>query len=1173
MPMRQYWSALQSSLVSLPLTSDPALAPLAPEFTKIVARLEQLNQALQRTEQGRQTPCEVDPDAKNLLNAHREVRDCFKAINLLCAAARRQLPAGEWSVQSEADNTEPRRVAGRLLDDLELLSNELKRHHYTRAVHADVQAYTEDTVRLLGQAQPGQAFKRPGSEIRRSSEVRFGARASKFALVGAVGPAVSVHLQKEKVVSVDDDLDVVEARSKGFKAKAGVQAKFGKLFTPAGKGGHVASLFFNLTGYRSWASYVQYDNVSDQTKAAVVRNGDRTRKWLHRSGDTDSAGAKYRQAKNKTVRVLRMLTGRTRVEPGYAMPLVFQQKSEKGAYNAGAINELSSRVANSLAMLTGHPPDHGAVDLGALAAQAYPSVPALFNQARQATVPTISRTGRSTMGRMEAAADLPTFFNPVTDIHPLGTLSGAAGALSQRKSGLGVEGGAVFTSTDFADQGHNKGRFHAQAHGSVEYLTNAIDFQRLRPAHTLLDPGYNRSLARSRVVLDSLEAVYRERPKLHLHRHTEAVIAQDVKKFHAAELQCAQGIDNQLEALTAMRTRYLKLTELAGFYNTVARDKRYRKTVPADVMKKFDDDLEQFIEETFGLTKATVGAHAAFRDKLFADPAFFMIEAYDAISIAFGSIGMQAYQTKAALQQDIRTSPASREILFNGVAAVDDSFSELCNILDQVHLPINPERLMRSGGIEMVSLAASKSWKCDLNAAVGFAESPLQNLSGNAGDPTANVEGVTRTRPRGNVAAATMGAGVTGTLLWKDVRVHGNTVRTGTFRQIKLNIQGVGLCAPAIEAAVIDGINRKKGSKKGNRSDAPPDAAHPALDKSTADFIASTWTLLARSEMSAYDVEGECVWNHRRPPKTNGDTYERALQNVRFIRRRTVRNDIDLGVPLALSGVPLAITVHAGYTCSASTANVELELMGPCPSYNILMFPAMRQALSMSLRDGINTLHSSKPLAPQYDFAKLRAVFRPEPGQALAETAGDGDFDAEYMLHKYFGSPETIVGTMEKFLTYSKNSRKFQGEPRRASGPLNEFHRFDNDTGLWDTVCRMGSAERLAPGSAPDRYGNTREPFGSTAADPAPVLDPRPRMTLQEQRAIQASRRYFRMNPDMSSAERMAYFVGSDSPHGQVAFNAYCRVIAAFERINSAAKSNVGYKYEVRNRDLKHRAQ
>ena len=176
------------------------------------------------------------------------------------------------------------------------------------------------------------------------------------------------------------------------------------------------------------------------------------------------------------------------------------------------------------------------------------------------------------------------------------------------------------------------------------------------------------------------------------------------------------------------------------------------------------------------------------------------------------------------------------------------------------------------------------------------------------------------------------------------------------------------------------------------------------------------------------------------------------------------------------------------------------------------------------------------------------------------------------MLHKYFGSSETIIGTMEKFLSYSKTSRGFEAGPRRPTGVPNEFHRFDNDNGLWDTIRCMGTSELLAPGNSSDRHGNPREQFGIDAAEGTVALDPRPRLTPAEQRAIQASRRYFRLNPDMGSAERMAYFLGPDSVQGRTAFNAYCKVMAAYERINNAAKANVGYKYEVRNRDLNHRA-
>ena len=1169
--MRQYWSLLQTSIEALRFSTQLQLAPLVPGLTDISERLGRLQYALQRIEQCAAGTDDPGTNSSSEGNPHQEARDCFKEISLLCAAARGKLPPacrpGATATATAEGRPDPGQVVGMLLTDLELLSNELKRHHYTRAVHADVTRYADDTVRLLHTALPGQVYKRPGSEIRRFSETRFGVRASDFHAAGSVGPALSLHLQKEKVDLIDDDLDVVAVSTTGVKAKAGVQLKFGKLFSANGGGRHVASVFSNLIGHRSSGTYVQYDNLVDQTKAAVVDKGNRSWRWLHRSGDADSAGARYRQARNKAGHVLELVVGRSRVRPEYAMPMVNQDKSDKGAYNAAAINELTARVAAGLATLAIASPVPGSGQLSALAAQAYPSVPTLFSQCR----PDDWRVCSSVSPDQDAAKTspaLPQFFNPVTELYPIGTLSGSNGKRSQRRSGMGLDAGAVLHATDFADQDNNKGRFHVQAIASVERAGNAIDFQRLRPAHTLLDPGYNKSGERARSLLESLEEIYSKRPKLHLHHLTETAIGNQVKAFHAPELQTSRAIDNQIKAIAATRSRYLQLVELAGIFNSIARDKRYRWSVPDDIMKKFDDGLEKFVEETFGLTKATIGEHAAFRDKLFADPAFFMIEAYDAISIAASGIGVEVYETKSALHGNSGLSENCRKILGEGMSKVDADFSELRNILDQVHLPISPNRLMRGGAVEMLSLAVSTSWKTDLNISSGFAEAPLPNLNGNSGNPIATVNGVTKTAVTGNLAAGTAGVGVTGSLQWKHVRLHGNTVRTGIFRQIKLNIMGVGLCAPAMEAAIVAGINRKKG----NKNKTLRDQAYRALDQSTTDFIASTWKLLARSEMAEYDVEGECVWNYREPPTTGGAKYENTMQNVRFIRRRAVRNAVDVGMPLALAGSPLPVTVHGGHTRTASNSTVALELMGACPSYNILMFPLMRQALGLALRPGIGSLHTAKPLAPQYDFDRLHALFRPGSPQADVEPTGKGDFDRVYMLHKYFGSPETIVGTMEKFADYSKSSRDFNGDARLARGTLNEFHRFDNDAGLWNTIKCMGSSELLAPGNTNDWHGNLREPFSVGAAGTTPALDPRPRLTFQEKSAIRACRRHFKINPDMSSAERMTYFLGNEFHEGRVAFNAYCRVIAAYERINRAAKSNVGYRYAVRNRDLNHRA-
>ena len=1172
MPTRQYWSVLQTSIGALRLSTRAELAPIAPGLTKISERIGQLERTLQRIEQSANAGEASGSGATDRTNAHQEARDCFKEISRLCAAARRKLPPacrrGSTAAAVVDGMPDPAQVAGALLTDLGMLSNELKRHHYTRAVHADVTRYAEDTVRLLRTALPGQVYLRPGSEIRRFSETRFGARASDFHAAGSVGPAVSVHFQKEKVDSIEDDLDVVAVSSTGVKGKAGVHLKFGKLFSPSGKGRHVVNVFSNLIGHRSSGSYVQYASVAEQTKAAVVGKGDQSWRWLHCSGDAESAGARYRQVRNKAGRMLEFVVGRKRVRPGYAMPLVNQDKSGKGAYNTAAINELTGRVAAGLATLSGASPVGGSDRLHALAAQAYPSVPTLFNGGKpDDAVPTSSSDPDNAGGKTSVA--MPRFFNPVLDLYPLGTPSGSKGKHSQRRSGVGLDAGAAFGATDFADQGDNKGRFHLQATGSVERIGNAIDFQRLLPAHTLLDPGYNKSGDRTHSLLESLEEIYRTRPKLHLHHLTEAAVGEQVKAFHAPELQAARAIDNQAKAIAATRSRYLRLAELAGFFNTIARDKRYRSSVPEDIMKKFDGDLEKFIEEIFGLTKATIGEHAAFRDKLFADPAFFMIEAYDAISIAAGGIGVQVYETKSALRDNTKLSENCRRILGDGMSRVDTNFSELRNILDQVHLPINPGRLLRGGAVEMVSLAVSTSWKAALNISGGFNEAPLQNLDGNSSDPAATVKKATKTQFKGNLAAGTAGVGVTGSLQWKHVRLHGNTVRTGIFRQIKFHIMGVGLCAPAMEAAVVAGINRKKGGKDNALQDGQP----RALEQSTTDFIASTWKLLARSEMSEYDVEGECVWNYREPPKTDGRKYENSMQNVRFIRRRTMRNAVDVGIPLALTGAPLPVTLHGGHTRTASNSTVVLELMGACPSYNILMFPLMRQALGLSLRPGVHSLHTAKPLAPQYDFDRLQALFKSGYPQADVEGIGKGNFDRVYMLHKYFGSPETIVGTMEKFAEYSKSSRDFHGEARSARGTLNEFHRFDNDPGLWDTISRMGSEELLAPGDTTDRHGNLREPFSVGTAGKTAALDPRPHLTFQDQSAIRASRRYFRLNPDMSSIERMTYFLGNDFPEGRAVFDAYCRVMAAYERINSAAKSNVGYRYAVRNRNLSHQVQ
>jgi hypothetical protein len=304
-------------------------------------------------------------------------------------------------------------------------------------------------------------------------------------------------------------------------------------------------------------------------------------------------------------------------------------------------------------------------------------------------------------------------------------------------------------------------------------------------------------------------------------------------------------------------------------------------------------------------------------------------------------------------------------------------------------------------------------------------------------------------------------------------------------------------------------------------------------------------------------------------------------------------------VPLHGVKVPATFSVNLGV--ATGSQSIISETYGDCPAYHLLGFARLDNLLKHKdcrepekpasgwrppLCQERYPVPSTGPRAlpvpgtdpcdsyqgPLFNYNKLQEKLLSEINQprdkAVKEDGADAgsDLDATYMMVNYFANPKAITGVLEKFCRYQGEMRAMGAAQPVASAKneRTEFHRFDDDPDLWGCMQSMQESAQFGPGTTPTPRRGMESMHEYANMNP----DPRPRMSDQEIDALEQVTAHFKRFPQLSSAERMRYFLNPVlGSYGQIAFQAYVRIMVRYEKINNAAKPHHAYATHITDRE------
>ena len=444
-------------------------------------------------------------------------------------------------------------------------------------------------------------------------------------------------------------------------------------------------------------------------------------------------------------------------------------------------------------------------------------------------------------------------------------------------------------------------------------------------------------------------------------------------------------------------------------------------------------------------------------------------------------------------------------------------------------------------------------------------------------------------RPNFSMSSLAAGVSMGISTLRNNIPVHSNPLRTGHFYDTRLTISGEGVLAAVVPVAVAFAENNLK---KNNYLETSPTlrkllrlprritpvpatapipqaqaaAAAPApapnpnaavadpnrhgdandisnLDADTGAMALTLSKLVGRTATSEFSRGGEIAVIRRTPyPREyDGQKYEYKCltQSVRFIERSAQKISLAAGVPLHLVGSPVPVTVTAGVSRSVSDGNVAYEILGPCPSYQILSFCELQSVINKSG----NSFTSFDPAKlDSTNFNKMRDLF-------LNRGGPNEKIDSDFLLHKFFGARDSILGFLANYVE-SQNGRRGWGidTPRARRDSPNErteFDRIDDDPEYWAMMQNMRRSKQSAPGP-----GSIWNNVGPEQADPRPLLN---RDQIADINSVIEHFNGIELTPE----ERMRFFMENDK--GRKVFQSYCQILRAYEEISEGMKARNAY--------------
>jgi hypothetical protein len=1065
---------------------------------------------------------------------HRIARDAFAKLH---AISSKTVGLFSWSCRLKAGGTtenhllNPSATLCRFLQTFSSLSTELKRNHLVRAVNQEMKEYAEDRFQHMLRINPGLMHRRQGSEQKTTNEISGNLKVGGIdAGVFDSGVSFGFKLSNEQRMYTDDDCDPVQTNTWSLGLRLGIggasnRKKNGfKLITQI--------LTFGLATKASITvgTYNDYKTEDHYFKAELLRDG---KKWIYprRSGSLDSFNAKVSKGVARWkyhVSSFVRCGGKLQTAP-ILKPIARERKLLKGSNNEPAIHQLSKNLS-SLFHTVANPNEK--TQLVRLTEKAY----RLQNNAIDKESHILD----------ENAATINQHI--LHEMSPLPAPGGGEGGHSIVKLAYGGESNVNLKFAANISEGDGVRQWGASGSASFEKSKNTTCLERLRAAHDHLDVGYNSDIEKSKALIATLDKAGPNNPKLLFCRKTLNSLMKSDGPHYSGNLNARfETIKN---AMFPVANAYKELTEMAGMMRSL-QDGKLRNSLTREQKLEFEGKLDTFIKTIFGFGGTSeLKENKKFFRRLKADPDFFMIETYDALSITLGRLGCEIVDAKSALldgHQNNYPLPAGIDDLRK---ATDRQYSYVKEMMDNVLLPIDREKLLRGGCFQAKAISKNSTFTGTLEAMVNFVFSPLQQIPGNQNDPTGLLKKDAKdTNPsldslKYGMSSTLASGGVKAEIFRRIATKHPNFLRLGRYFQGRLALKGGGLTASAIDYLHSKSFaNPTPGrASRYNRGCSPTNgevsSASCAVTKAAAQVL-----LASGMDLTA---DADIQYGSRTPISREGQrkyTYESCMQWIRLSVSKSTTASLTVSAPLHALGHPITPSL----TASSSNFNrsVSVEVMGNCPSHHLLVLPQLTNFMEDNSADA-STIHEEEK------FARIRNKFM-----------GLGDQphgNAEYMRNRYFVNPDAILGVLEKFKRY-QTGRPILGQERTfdPSYKRTEFDRFDDDLDTRKMMESMGKARKLKAGK-----NETTEEFIATLQK----VDPRPELSDEEQSYIDQTVTRFRLNPPTSSQELMDFFLaGPGKPPntnpGHELFKAYCRIMEAYDDISTAVKSRVTYESQV----------
>ena len=1126
-------------------------------------------------------------------NIHQYMRDNFAEIAKIAKSSKNMGRVELLSPVSNKSRNESRMPEGKLdqlahfFDDFHKLTKEVKRYHYDRAAQLRLDTYAEEEFDNLLALEPALALQRKGSELVITKEyiasVLVGIEESKIAIVGGVLSYTYTTLTR---MYNDLDGDALALKTGSHGIGTGIIARFGSLFHDHDKKAQAAGI--QLLGKVTYTTgdYIDYKNWKDYFKAEVIHDSGK-RLHFRQSGKADTAATKFKQsAYRKMDYVFGGLLGVKHLRNS-AMPRINQKKREKGMNNSDRMIAASIKLQTRL---PGIPIANGNFNISDIVKAAYPRISDSLSKTGIG-VNSENRFGRSDLELDEkiysSNSDLVPPPTPGT-IKKRGTRG--IGALQRWEGNFSVDvSGDLMNGMDAA-----KGRMRLGGKISIEVncAEQKIGFLRLKSMHEQLDPGYNQDVEKSESLLSEL---YSPETGLHFSNALKPKTADDLPRNGAGfDLK----FENQFDSLDDLRDMYIDFAELSSSVKSFA-NKNYREANAQsfnDLTQSKDGQEQGFkikrdclIEKIFGINTKQIKrspAQQKFYEKLVGDPEFFMVKAYDALSTRLGYIGVNIYRGKEWMHTH-PVAAGTADSTARKRRTIDLMYQSLRNLMDGVFLPIDRETLLRGASIRATSASVSSLRTVTGQLRANVDMNPMKAIPGQETNPTALVRGEHMDQHENGevkvwIPGGALGVGVKGSYLRMYAHEHANPARQGLNQHLKISGTAEGLTPLAIKGLTEMGLGLRKHVKrldenKNVRAQLGLDENNPAnaermehnvhmAEYKNEGFIEDSILLAKRTALTEYTGEFEMFVSRKAPPSSDRFEYEITQQFIRFLSRDTQRAGMTLGAPLHYTGLPVTPSIAAHRT--TADGNVLFETLGKNLSYQLLSFNELQSVLDKSIKEDLTKNDSSMTkldptkIDEQCDFEKMQRLFMNKVDK------NSESVDGIFKLHKFFGTDDSILGFVKDF-DKSCGGRRDIGKhtDHAVRGDNNkdlrsEFDYYDDRPDYWDTINKMATAAKYAPGTKLGRSADAAKE--ASAFDEAVSGDPRPaKMSTEDKELLVKVGAHFATGDgkNATSEQRMKYYM--TNPDGKAFFQIYCNIVSKYDKINEALKARNTYESKV----------